>query len=276
MSMQRVLFRLSRCLGRCYLAIAAGIFALLPAGLGAQEAVPDARAALDISQAAIGQPVGDYTFTASDGRKIRLADLRGRPVALSFIYTSCADTCPTITETLAEAAESTWDALGDDAFKVVTIGFDAVVDTPTAMRHFAGRRAGKFREWLWLSGSLPDINALARDTGFVFFQSAKGFDHTAQITLIDGEGVVRAQIYGEDFALQKFADPIRSMLIRAPIDSDISWSDRVRLFCTVYDPRTGKYMTDYSFYIEVFAGTTVLLPVAWFLLRNWRRRGGDA
>ncbi len=271
MSTQKVLFGLSRCIGRL-LAIAAVVLALLPAGLGAQETVRDASAALDISQAAIGQNIGDYTFTANDGRKIRLADLRGRPVALSFIYTSCADTCPTITDTLAEAAESTWDALGDDAFTVVTIGFDAAADTPTAMRLFAGRRAGKYRQWLWLSGSLPDIAALARDTGFVFFESAKGFDHTAQITLIDGDGVVRAQIYGEDFALQKFADPIRSMLIRAPIDSDVSWSDRVRLFCTVYDPRTGKYTTDYSFYIELFAGATVLLPVAWFLFRNIRRQ----
>lgn len=254
------------------LAVAALVLLSTFAPAAAQETARDAESALKVSQAVIGQPVGDYTFTGIDGRKIRLADLRGRPVALSFIYTACADTCPTITDTLADAAASAWDALGVNSFKVVTIGFNAPADSPEAMRMFAGRRGFQHQDWLWLSGELPEIGGLARDTGFVFFESAKGFDHIAQVTLIDPQGIVRGQIYGENFDLPKLVAPIKAMLIGAPFDSDVSIADRVRFFCTVYDARTGKYRVDYSFYVEIFAGLTILVPGAWFLMRQWRRQ----
>lgn len=257
--------------GLAALALAAAL-SLSPRLAAAQETARDAASALKISQAAIGSTIGDYTFKSHDGKTVRLADLRGQPVALSFIYTSCADTCPTITTTLADAAEDSWKALGRGSFKVVTVGFNAPADTPEAMRLFAGHSGLKYRDWLWLSGDLPQIAALARDTGFVFFDSAKGFDHIAQITLIDHRGVVRAQVYGQDFEIQKFVEPLKAMLIGAPIESGVSLSDRVRLFCTVYDARSGKYVFDYSFFVDIAAGVVVLTPVAWFLLRNLRRR----
>ncbi len=248
------------------------VFLLHAGGAAAQQTARDADSALAVSQAAIGRSIGDYSFKNHDGRTLRLADLRGKPVALSFIYTSCADTCPTITETLAEAAEKGWQALGKDKFHVVTVGFNAPADTPEAMRMFAANRGLKNRGWYWLSGELPEIAALADETGFVFFDSPKGFDHMAQITLIDAEGVVRAQVYGDDFEIRDFMEPMKSILIGSPIAGGVSLAERVRLFCTIYDPRAGKYVFDYTFFVEIFAGITVLTPVLWFLFRNaWRR-----
>lgn len=245
---------------------------VLAAPAFAQETAPDAQSAIEVSQAAIGTRVGEYEFRTHDGRTVQLSDYRGKPLALSFIYTSCADTCPTITETLASAAEDGWKALGRGTFKVVTVGFNAPADTPEAMRLFAGRKGLKFRDWDWLSGELPHIAGLARDTGFVFFDSPKGFDHIAQITLIDEDGVVRGQVYGDTFDIRNFVEPMKAMLVGAPVNTGLSLADRFRVFCTVYDPRSGKYVIDYSYYVEIAAGVIVLLPVAWFLLRNFQRR----
>ncbi len=111
-----------------------------------------------------------------------------------------------------------------------------------------------------------------QDLGFSYQAVAGGFDHIAQITLIDERGVVRAQVYGEGFDIRNFVEPMKAMLIGGPVDSGVSLADRFRLFCTVYDARSGKYMVDYSYYVEIVAGIVVLAPVAWFLMRNLRTR----
>jgi protein SCO1/2 len=57
----------------------------------------DPRAALKTSQAAVGKTIGDYTLVDVDGRQLRLAEYRGKPLVVSFIYTGAAG-CPTTTK----------------------------------------------------------------------------------------------------------------------------------------------------------------------------------
>ena len=63
----------------------------------------DEKTALTESQAAIGRRLGDYRFTDSDGRPVRLADLRGKPLVVSFVYTGCFQVCPATTQFLGKA-----------------------------------------------------------------------------------------------------------------------------------------------------------------------------
>jgi protein SCO1/2 len=49
----------------------------------------DEKAALKESQAAIGREAGDYTLRDSEGRTVRLAELRGKPLVVHFVYTGC-------------------------------------------------------------------------------------------------------------------------------------------------------------------------------------------
>jgi len=45
----------------------------------------------------------------------------------------------------------------------------------------------------------------------------------------------------------------------------------VRLFCTIYDPRSGEYYFDYSIFIGFFIGFFILSSMLFILLRNlWR------
>ena len=48
--------------------------------------------------------------------------------------------------------------------------------------------------------------------------------------------------------------------------------DRVRILCTVYDPKTGTYRVDYSLALEVAGGLTFALAVLAYLLNEWRGR----
>ena len=80
--------------------------------------------ALEISQAAVGNTIGDYELLDHLGAPVRLrSDHAGRPLVISMIFTSCHHVCPQTTRHLAESVDAAREALGTDSFDVVTIGF---------------------------------------------------------------------------------------------------------------------------------------------------------
>src|SRR5262245_7361382 len=55
-------------------------------------------------------PAPGFMLTSRDGAQISLADLRGKVVAVTFIFTSCTATCPVLTSMMS----SVQDQLGPD------------------------------------------------------------------------------------------------------------------------------------------------------------------
>ncbi len=234
----------------------------------------DEDAALAYSRGALGRKLGAHSFTAPDGTPVTLAELAGRPLIISFVYTSCVQTCPIVTRTLERAVEMARDTLGRDSFRVVTIGFDAPKDTPEHMAVF-GRQQGVGDDgWLFLSADAETVAALSAQLGFVFFRSPKGFDHITQTTLIDGEGRVVRQIYGPNFEPPALVQPLMDLALGRPLAGDTLGDlfDRLRLFCTIYDPRLDRYRLDYSIFVAFAVGTLSLGAVAVFIVHLWRQR----
>jgi protein SCO1/2 len=246
-------------------------------GVGAQALPPgatlDANRAVDISQRALGRTLGDYTLNGADGRALRTGDLRGKPLVVSFVYTGCSQVCPTTTRFLARAVGEARRALGDRAFNVLTVGFNQPFDTPMAMRDFQRRQGIDGAGWIFASADAATIDALARDAGFAWARSTSGFDHVTQATIVDASGRVVSQVYGESFELPMLVAPLKDIATGAPTPAyDVAVVlERVRILCTVYDPRSGRYRLNYALFIEIFAGLTILGATAWFLLREWRR-----
>ena len=56
-------------------------------------------------------PAPDFALTSQDGARVTLADFRGKVVAVTFIFTSCTDTCPLLTAKMAQVQ----DELGADS-----------------------------------------------------------------------------------------------------------------------------------------------------------------
>ena len=48
--------------------------------------------------------------------------------------------------------------------------------------------------------------------------------------------------------------------------------ERVRILCTVYDPREGRYRLDYALFVEILAGVSILGATAWYLAAEWRHQ----
>ncbi|MBE0620789.1 MAG: SCO family protein [Burkholderiales bacterium] len=237
----------------------------------------DQAAALRASQAAVGRTIGDYTLLDSEGRRVRLSSYRGKPLLVSFIYTGCFQVCPTTTRALQQAASVARDALGADRFNVISIGFNQPADSPQALKSFAAQYGINSPNWKFLSPPAAIVPDLVRDFGFGFVATAAGFDHLLQVSVLDAEGRIYRQIYGENYSADFLTEPLRQLISGNPVAGATSFSeilDQVRILCSVYDPRTGKYRVSYGLVLEIAGGATFLLWIVWFFLNEWwtRRR----
>jgi len=230
--------------------------------------------ALKTSQAAIGRNVEGFTLLDREGREVKLADYRGKPLVISFIYTACFHTCPVITQTLDRALGVARDTFGDESFQMVTIGFDTRRDSPDKMRIFA-RQQGVAGEpgWEFLSGDADAIKRLTETLGFIFFPSSKGFDHLAQTTVIDAKGVVYRQIYGQAFEPPLLVEPLKELIFGGSAEGSLlsGLIGKARLWCTIYDPRTDSYRFQYSMVVGFAISILFLIGAGILLARMWRK-----
>jgi protein SCO1/2 len=232
----------------------------------------DRARALEISQAAIGRTLTDQQFLDVDATPRHLADYRGKPLVISLVYTSCYHICPTTTRHLAEVISRAQSVLGEDSFSVITLGFDAARDTPLAMREFASAQQAAAVRWDFLSGTEASVAALAGELGFQFAPAGGGFDHLLQTTLLDGDGVVRRQVYGMDYDTPVLIEPLKRLVFGEALEDSFleRMTDRFRLFCTVYDPASDSYRFDYSIIVGIAIGAVTGLFFLVLLIREWR------
>ncbi len=229
----------------------------------------DPEAAISYSQSAIGRGIGDYSFLDRDRNPLRLTALRGKPMIVNLVYTACSHTCPIIVQTLYSAVAVAQDALGADSFSVVTIGFDSADDTPARMRAYARDQGVDLPNWHFLSGDQATIARLSEDLGFIYFPSPRGFDHLAQTTVVDAEGLVYRQVYGSDFDAPAVVEPLKDLVFgrQGNFTSLDGLINRIRLFCTLYDPSSERYRFDYAIVIALAIGSVALGAIAIILLR---------
>ncbi|MFZ5608870.1 MAG: SCO family protein [Pseudomonadota bacterium] len=238
----------------------------------AGEARLDPDAALARSEAAIGQMVGPHVLNSSTSAPLALASLRGRPLVISLIYTSCSHVCPLTTQHVRRMVEAARRVLGEDAFAVLTVGFDSRRDSPGRLAAFASAQGIGGRDWYLASGDEATIAALARDLGFSYQAGAGGFVHVTQTTILDGEGRVYRQVYGADFPEQVFIEPLKELVFGTPAQG-LSLSglvNRIKFLCTVYNPSSGAYEFDYAIGFGIVIGGFSLMVMGVIVFRLWR------
>lgn len=260
-----------RRLSLCRLAL---LCALGAAGATAQaQPALDPDAALRASQAALGRELADHVLLDTQGQPVRLSSYRGKPLLVSFIYTGCFEVCPTTTRSLSEAVDAMAKVFGADKFNVISVGFNQPFDSPLAMRAFAKQMRVDAPNWHFLSPPPASVDALTRDFGFSYVATPAGFDHLLTVSVVDSQGKVYQQVYGERLSQDRLGEPLRRLLRDNPLPADTAMDAlvrRVRLICTVYDAKTGTYRTDYGLLLEVAGGVTFALAMLWFFIGEWR------
>jgi protein SCO1 len=134
-------------------------------------------------------PARDITLVDQTGAHFRLADLRGRPIVVSFIATRCTDTCP-LTEALFSRLSRT-----DLNARLVTITLDPDYDTPFVMARHALDLHAQPTRWRVASGTPHDIVRILAAFGVVREYDTDGIPdaHSTFIYIFDGAGrLIRA------------------------------------------------------------------------------------
>jgi protein SCO1/2 len=157
------------------------------------------------------------SFTDSEGRTVRLADRAGRPLLLSFNYTSCPRLCGLQLGGLARGLKDAgWSGEG---FDVATVSIDPAEKQEQmaryrkAMIREAGGSAGAERAWRFLRGSQADVDALAEAVGFKYrYEPRTGeYQHQATLVVITPDGRVSGYLHGITYT----ADALRTAVDRA-------------------------------------------------------------
>ena len=266
------LLRIHRSVAAC----AVGLVLALPAMASSADTTDlglDREAALRTSQAAIGRKVGDHILLNREGKPVSLASYRGKPLLVSFIYTGCFQVCPTTTRSLQETVDGLQKSVGTGQFNVVSIGFNQPADSPQALKAFATQYGIRQPNWEFLSPPAAIVADLSRDFGFVYQSSPAGFDHVLQVSILDAEGRIVRQVYGESVVPAELGEPLKMLLAGQPVQSNELIDhlvDRVRILCTVFDPKTGAYKVDYTLPIQIAGGVTFFILMLVFFINEWR------
>lgn len=132
------------------------------------------------SQPPDGLPTADFTLRDQDGKRVSLADFRGRPVILTFMYSTCRDTCPLTADQIRVAL----DDVGRDV-PTLAISVDPANDTPLNAKRFLRQRTmtGRMR---FLLGDRAALEPIWKS--YFIQPQGKGFEHSAYVLLLDAQG----------------------------------------------------------------------------------------
>jgi protein SCO1 len=99
----------------------------------------------------------DVSLIDQHGSAVSLASLKGKPVLIDFIYTSCASTCPMLTAKMAAIAQKLGPALGADV-RIVSITLDPEHDGPAELAKYAQSHDANDVGWIFLTGPTAKID----------------------------------------------------------------------------------------------------------------------
>lgn len=231
-----------------------------------------------LAEVPAGARLTDRALVDQDGKAFRLSELYGKPLVLSFVYTSCTHTCGTHTDSLRGAFMSPGSGFGT-AFTALTIGFDTANDTPEALKGYGGNFTDDFGSWRFATSDQKTVDALVREAGSAYRKTANGFDHPNMAVVVGPDGRVARRLYGNDVEPRELAEAVRLSLdpLAGPAPPTNGIIGFLKSICYTYDEETGVYGPDYAFLAKVGMGLlvyTAFLFFALFIMRSARKRAG--
>jgi protein SCO1/2 len=165
----------------------------------------------------VGEVLPDFELIDQNERPVSLSSLRGRVVAVNFVYSRCPlpDYCPRMVDHFKQVSERFEERLGRDLV-LLTVSFDPKFDTPEVLRAYAGAFDAERKGWHFLTGSRDDVDRVCEAFGIEYWPDEGLLTHSLQTAVIDREGRLAATIEGKDFSGTQLGDLIESVLEREP------------------------------------------------------------
>ena len=215
----------------------------------------------------------DIVFRDQTGATVMLQKyFHGKPVLFLPVYYTCPMLCGQILSGMVAGLRPLSLKPGRD-FEIVAMSFNPT-DTPAEAltkqmqyAHSYSSSAGT-NGWNFLVGSQESIHRVTNALGFHYHWDAEHnmFVHASGIMVLTPEGKIARYFYGVEYEPKD----LKLGLMEASHDRIGSPVDQILLFCSHYDPTTGKYTADVVNLLQAAAGVTLALLIGG-LVFLWRR-----
>ncbi|GER84730.1 hypothetical protein KTAU_33660 [Thermogemmatispora aurantia] len=160
-----------------------------------------------------GRPAPGFQLTDQFGHSVSLAEFKGKPVVITFLYTHCPTVCPLTADKLHTVMQQ----LGSDAQRVavLAVSVDPVGDTQSAALAFSNTHK-MTAYWHFLIGSRsalsPIWSAYSIDAEAATANSSSGsVSHTAVLYVLDKQGRERV-LLSDDFDPSQLTSDLKILL----------------------------------------------------------------
>lgn len=162
-------------------AVFAGVLALAWPGDDAASSGDDAR--FEGASLPAGLKAPDFSLTDQEGRRVTMRSLRGKPVVVAFLYSTCEDTCPI----QAQQIKGALNELGTD-YPALAVSVDPAHDTTRNAKAFNSeqRMTGRLT---WVLGNRAQLAPVWK--GYGATGQREDLEHNARFVLVDPKGVQR-------------------------------------------------------------------------------------
>jgi len=162
------------------------------------------------------KPAPEFALTNQESKRVALKDLRGKVLAITFIFASCVDTCPLLTAKMAGIQNRLGSEFGTKVF-FVSITVDPERDTPEVLKQYAEGHKANSAGWAFLTGTSAEIREVAKRYGIFYKKTSRGdVDHTFLTSLVDPSGILRVQYMGVKFNPDEMLRDMQSLIRERP------------------------------------------------------------
>jgi protein SCO1 len=142
-----------------------------------------------------------FTLTDESGARVSMAATLGRPTVVTFLYTTCNNTCPAQAQTIKGAL----DELGHDV-PALAIAVDPPRDTASTARRFLAKQR-MFGRLRFVLGSRAQLAPLW--SAYAVRPQSRGEEHQARIVLVDRRGYQRVAYPLQQATPERIAHDLR-------------------------------------------------------------------
>ena len=164
-----------------------------------------------------GADVPDFMVTLEDGSSMKLTDLRGKVVVLTFIYTRCPlpDFCPRIDTKFAELSRMVGVvSKRSDEVRLLSISFDPEHDTPEVLAKHAKLRGAKFPLWQFGVASHDELKKVAEPLGLTYGPRENEITHNLSTAVIGPSGKLIALYPGSSWSVEDVFKSLKSAIAK--------------------------------------------------------------
>ena len=174
---------------------------------------PDAELAAPAEKLAIGAALPGFQLIDQHGRTLRTGELRGKVVAIDFIYTRCPlpDVCPRLSANFAMLQRHFREEAGE-SLMLLSVTVDPEFDTPAVLADYA-RRWAAGSGWRFLTG---DVAPLAAALGEIYWAGEGSIGHNSTTSIIGRDGRLAAQVEGSNYRPEQLVHLIARQLENQP------------------------------------------------------------